>query len=164
MVVDEQDIPIGSASYDLVHSRGLLHRFVAIFVLDEKGRILIQKRSLKKPHANKLSESVSAHVLFGEQYLQTAKRKLKEEIGLESELNEICKIFMKIEEKEWKNNAFVNIYECKTKRQLTINHLEVENAYYFNLDIILFYLKKSPFLFVPGFKSVLLAYIKNRDT
>lgn len=162
-VVDDKDIPIGSANYDLVHSQGLYHRFVSVFVLDESDCLLIQRRSINKPHANKLSESVSAHVLFGEQYMQAAKRKLKVEIGLENNLREICNLLVKTEEKNWKNNAFVNIYECRTKENIMINPFEIKDLYFFTLDRVSRYLHESPILFVPGFKFVFNAYLKNRD-
>src|SRR5690349_11222453 len=116
MVVDINDNPIGSDTYDHIHLKGLLHRFVSIFVFDSDGNLVIQRRSLHKVHGNMLSESVSAHVLQGESYKQTALRKLKEELGLDVHVNEVCKIHIITEMNNWKNNAFVNIFECVYNR------------------------------------------------
>jgi isopentenyldiphosphate isomerase len=41
----ETDNVIGSADYDQIHSKGLLHRFISIFVLDTTGRLFIQRRA-----------------------------------------------------------------------------------------------------------------------
>jgi isopentenyldiphosphate isomerase len=60
---------IESADYTQVHSEGLLHRFVSIFVLEEAGKLL-QKRSWSKPHGSLFSESVSAHITYGENYFR----------------------------------------------------------------------------------------------
>ena len=92
-IVNELDKVIGFGDYNYIHSRGILHRFVSIFLLDAKRRFLIQRRANTKYHPNLLSESTSAHVLRNEDYLDTANRKLKEELGLEHiTLHEICKI------------------------------------------------------------------------
>lgn len=83
MIVDINDNLIGSDTYDHVHSKGLLYRFVSVFVFNPDENLLIQNAP-RKVHGNLLSESVSAHVLQGESYRQPALRKLKEEIGLDA--------------------------------------------------------------------------------
>ncbi len=45
IVVDENDHEIGSAMLAEVWQKGLYHRGVSIFVLDDQGRMLLQLRS-----------------------------------------------------------------------------------------------------------------------
>lgn len=44
VVVDENDNEIGSAPLAEVWKKGLYHRIVSVFVQDDKGRMLLQKR------------------------------------------------------------------------------------------------------------------------
>ena len=52
-VVDESDKPVSSASSSQIYSKGLLHRFASIFVIDVSSggyRLLLQKRGIGKSH------------------------------------------------------------------------------------------------------------------
>jgi isopentenyl-diphosphate Delta-isomerase len=163
-IVDETDRIVGSSDYEHIHAEGLLHRFVSIFLLDENGRLLLQKRASLKPHGNLLSESVSGHVRHDENYLQAATRRLREELGLQEKLKDVCKIHVNTEEvqRKWKNNAFVMIYECITSKEILINPLEVQDAYFLSLYQVVEFLKTNPNVFVPGFKATFEAYLKNK--
>lgn len=165
VIVDESDTPIGSADYDLIHTKGLLHRFASVFVIDKSGRLLLQKRARSKPHGGLFSESISAHVTDSEDYLQAASRRLKEELGLdENGLREICKIHVNTEEaeKNWRNNAFVKIYEYVISKRPTLNPLEVEMIEFLPLNQVIESLNYNPSSFVSGFKATFDAYLKNK--
>lgn len=82
-IVDDNDEPIGGASMAEAYQKGLKHRVVIIFVEDEGGRILLQKRSPNVAvYANCWDVSAAGHVDEGEDYLTAAKRELAEELGL----------------------------------------------------------------------------------
>src|SRR3954468_24269501 len=90
-VVNEQDQPLGGAPLDKIHAEGLRHRVVVIFVEDDTGQLLLQKRGPHvATHANRWDVSSAGHVDEGEDYLTAAKRELSEELGLQGvELNEV---------------------------------------------------------------------------
>lgn len=165
VIVDESDTPIGIADYDFIHTKGLLHRFASVFVIDESGRLLLQKRARSKPHGGLFSESVSAHVRNREDYFQAASRRLKEELGLdENSLREICKIHVNTEKakKNWINNAFVKIYECIIAKRPSVNPLEIEMIEFLPLNQMIESLNRNPTSFVLGFKATFDAYLKNK--
>jgi isopentenyl-diphosphate Delta-isomerase len=167
-VVDEADHVVGEADYDQVHFNGLLHRFVSVFVLsnnNQKGqeRLLLQKRSNSKHHGGLLSESASAHVLLGEQYHQTAQRRLVKELGLTSgNLREITKIRVNTYDEKWTNNAFVKIYEFITLQQPRINTDEIQDAFFLPLSKIRPIFDNNSELFVPGFIENFEAFLRCR--
>src|SRR5919198_5946009 len=115
-VVDNRDEVIGHADYEKIHTGGLLHRFVLVYVFDETGMFFLQKRASTKPHGNLLAESICAHVRYGEDYVETAKRRMKEELGISENnvkvFSEVTKTRVYTEEHKWKNYAFVKIYDC----------------------------------------------------
>src|SRR5688572_27877040 len=81
-IVDEHDRVIGRELRADVHRRGLRHRAVHILAWDEAGRLLQQKRSLRKDSApGAWDSSASGHVDSGESYDACAPRELREELG-----------------------------------------------------------------------------------
>jgi isopentenyl-diphosphate delta-isomerase type 1 len=88
-VVDAQDRVIGHATRGEIHRRGLLHRSAHIFVFNEAGEVFVQRRSSNKDKfPGKLDSSAAGHVDPGESYMQAAERELREELGIEAELEE----------------------------------------------------------------------------
>lgn len=50
-VVDENNDLTGiQENKDIIHEKGLLHREIAVFIQNEKGEFLIQKRQIKSKH------------------------------------------------------------------------------------------------------------------
>ena len=65
-IVDVEDKVIGRASREEVHRQGFLHRSTHLLVFDDKGRVLLQKRSIEKDtFPGKWDSSVSGHVDSG---------------------------------------------------------------------------------------------------
>ena len=72
------------------HKKGLWHRAVYAFVIDEKGNVLLQKRSSQKRlWPNLWDVTVGGHVESGEFGRQALIREVKEELGIEIGDNDI---------------------------------------------------------------------------
>lgn len=83
VVVNEKDEVTGTISRAEAHEKGIPHRIAVIYVENLKGEILVQVRM-----TGRLDHSSAGHVDPGEEYIDTAKRELKEELGMENiELN-----------------------------------------------------------------------------
>jgi isopentenyl-diphosphate Delta-isomerase len=185
-IVSEQDNIIGSAVPDKIYYQGLLHRFASIFILDTQSRLLLQKRAFNKnKHAGLFSESISAQVAYDEKYIEAARRRINEELGLileehnassSSHLTQVCKMSIDVKDEDynygfpgsilsnsWRKNAFVTIYECILDHdgidRLSINPYEISNVYFLSLDKVVEFFNSSPSLFVPGFGFTLKAYL-----
>ena len=84
VLVSEDDKDIGVMEKIEAHKKGLLHRAFSGFVFNKKGELLLQKRALGKYHNGGLwSNTVCSHPRKGEDVLDAAKRRLKEELGFE---------------------------------------------------------------------------------
>ena len=95
ILVDEQDRPVGLAAKLAAHQGGgRLHRAFSIFIFDAAGRMLLQRRSVKKYHFGGLwTNACCSHPRGGgmgrEQDLADAARaRLREEFGFEVPLRE----------------------------------------------------------------------------
>lgn len=78
------------ATRDECHKKGLWHRAVYAFIIDNKGNILLQKRSKnKKLWPNMWDVTVGGHVDSGEFGRQALIREVKEELGIELDDSDI---------------------------------------------------------------------------
>ena len=90
ILVNENDEVVGFDEKLKVHREGLLHRAFSIFILNSQGELLMQRRALNKYHSPGLwSNTCCGHPRAGEQVLIAARRRLKDEMGLDVQLIEI---------------------------------------------------------------------------
>ena len=82
-VVDEQDRVIGVAERARVRQENLRHRASYILVLDEAGRILVQRRTPSKDFCPGMLDACAGGVVTtGEAMALSARRELAEELGI----------------------------------------------------------------------------------
>lgn len=82
-IVDENDHPTTGATREEAQTKNLIHRIVIVYVVDDKGNVLLQKRGPKVQFANCWDHSAAGHVDAGESYERAAERELAEELGVE---------------------------------------------------------------------------------
>jgi isopentenyl-diphosphate delta-isomerase len=88
ILVDEHNRAVGTAGKDAVHRAGLLHRAFSIFMVDDAGRIVLQRRHPQKYHSGGLwANSCCGHPRPGERTVAAAARRLREELGIASPLS-----------------------------------------------------------------------------
>lgn len=89
ILVDERDRVLGSSGKLRAHLDGALHRAFSVFVFDERGRLLLQKRAAGKYHSAGLwSNTACGHPRPGEETGAAARRRLREEMNFDCELSE----------------------------------------------------------------------------
>lgn len=82
ILVDEKDQPVGTMEKMEVHQKALLHRAFSIFIFNEKGDMLLQKRAANKYHSAGLwTNACCGHPQPGMETLQAANERLLEEMG-----------------------------------------------------------------------------------
>lgn len=90
ILVDENDRPIGTENKLRVHQNGgRLHRAFSVFIYDRDGRMLLQRRAAGKYHfAGLWTNACCSHPRPEETTIDAARRRLREELGIEIELRE----------------------------------------------------------------------------
>ncbi len=85
ILVNEQDEEIGVMDKLAAHrDGGQLHRAISVFLFNQEGELLIQQRSAQKiVGAGQWANSCCGNLRPGESYEDCAKRRLREELGLE---------------------------------------------------------------------------------
>lgn len=95
VLVNRSDQILGNKGRLACHRRpGELHRALAAFVVDDRGRILLTKRSKKKLLWPFYWENTcSSHPHLGESYAQAGERRLTEELGFTTPLRYVFKFY-----------------------------------------------------------------------
>jgi isopentenyl-diphosphate delta-isomerase len=87
ILVDLSDNPIGYLGKTETHELGLLHRAFSVFIFNDKNELLLQQRALNKYHSGGLwTNSCCSHPRKNETTLQSAERRLMEEMGISTSL------------------------------------------------------------------------------
>ncbi|MEW1865954.1 isopentenyl-diphosphate Delta-isomerase [Streptomyces sp. NBC_00669] len=83
-LVDENGVTIGTAEKLSAHlAPGRLHRAFSVFLFDDEGRLLLQRRALSKYHSPGVwSNTCCGHPYPGEQPFVAAARRTAEELGV----------------------------------------------------------------------------------
>lgn len=133
-VVDGRDRQVGLARRGEIHRRGLMHRAVHVLVVDGRGRLYLQLRSVgKDTHPGKWTTSASGHVDPGESYEEAARRELMEELGLEGEL-----VFLgKLPAQPATDNEFAAVYWTRGQRTPAPNPEEISEGRFFTWEAAL---------------------------
>ncbi len=91
VLVDANDAEVGFAPKSRVHRTGERHRAVSVFVFDDEGHILLQRRADGKYHSPGLwSNTCCGHPRPGESAMDAARRRLREEMGVECALTHVA--------------------------------------------------------------------------
>lgn len=87
ILVDTNDKVVGYEEKLKAHQQGLLHRAFSIFIFNDKGELLLQRRAMHKYHSAGLwTNTCCSHQRPGEETINAAQRRLKEEMGMECEM------------------------------------------------------------------------------
>ena len=154
ILVDESNRATGTAGKTAVHKAGLLHRAFSIFIVDERGRILLQQRSLGKYHSGGLwANSCCGHPRPGERTISAARRRLDEELGVTSALSFGFFARYRTElDNGMHENEFVYVYFGRLDASPQPDPAEVANVECLSVDEIGRRLKRGPDAFAFWFR------------
>ncbi len=140
---DENGRLLGVIDKAIAHREGLWHKSVHLWIFNSKNQVLLQKRcAQKKFFPGYWDVSVAGHISAGENSIDTSLREAKEEIGLNTNENEIEFAFTIKEKFKWKDiqsNEFVDVYILNKDinlSKLKFQKEEVETVQFVDKSII----------------------------
>lgn len=96
ILVNEKDEQIGTMPKMEAHEKALLHRAFSVFVFNDKNELMLQQRASHKYHSPLLwTNTCCSHQRVGETNIQAGKRRLQEEMGFETELEDTISFIYK---------------------------------------------------------------------
>lgn len=138
ILVDKNDNPIGTMPKLAAHLEGELHRAFSVFIFNSAGALLLQQRALDKYHsAGKWTNTCCSHPRPGELTADAAKRRLKEEMGMECELRPIFSFSYRAEvENGLVENEYDHVYFGSCDTLPLPNPLEVADFKYISMEAL----------------------------
>ena len=138
ILVDKNDVVIGSGEKLQVHKDGKLHRAFSIYVFNSKGEMLLQKRHRNKYHSGGLwANTCCSHPRVGESVDKAIHRRLKEEMGFDCELTKKTEFIYKVKlDHGLTEHEYLHVYVGHFDGTPTLNPNEVEDFRWMNLDDI----------------------------
>lgn len=101
-ILDEEGNKIGIKERSEVHRDGDWHKVAFVFVVNDKGEIILQKKSKEKQsNPNKWTASASGHLSAGDTEIEGAMRELQEEIGVKADEKELK--YLGMIKEQWSN-------------------------------------------------------------
>lgn len=96
ILVNEQDEVLGTMPKMEAHEKARLHRAFSVFVLNDKGETMLQQRAAHKYHSPGLwTNTCCSHQRVGETNIQAGKRRLEEEMGFQTDLQDLFSFIYK---------------------------------------------------------------------
>jgi isopentenyl-diphosphate delta-isomerase len=117
ILVDEQDVELGTMEKMEAHRQAVLHRAFSIFIFNKKNELLLHQRALSKYHSGGLwTNTCCSHPFPGEKTEEAASRRLQEEMGFQAPLQHAFSFVYKapfdngLTEHEY-DHVFIGTYE-----------------------------------------------------
>jgi len=162
--VDKNDNVIGEIKRERAHNgKGILHRAFLVIVFNEKGKILLAKRSrFKRLWPGVWDGSVASHQRKNETLKKAVKRGLREEIGVEAKrIKHLLKFYYRNSFKDiGSEREICHVFKVKTKNQISPNKKEVSDLKWKSLKELQKDIKKSPQKYTPWFLIVYNQFFK----
>ena len=153
ILVTPQDEPIGVMEKMEAHQKGLLHRAFSVFIFDSKGRMLLQQRAPQKYHGAWLwTNACCSHPYWNEPVEAAAQRRLQEELGFTTPLEEIFAFTYKAPvENNLIEHEYDHVFAGEYEGKIEMNKEEVCDYAYRHLAEIKVMLAEKPALFTTWF-------------
>ncbi len=155
ILVNERDVELGTMEKMETHLKGKLHRAISVFIFNSKGEMLLQRRALEKYHTAGLwSNSACSHPRINEKPIDSAERRLFEEMGLNVKLKFIFKFLYKAKlDNNLIENELDHVFIGTSDEKPDINVNEVCDYKYIREYELNLLIEKESESFTPWFKE-----------
>ena len=154
VLVNELDEEIGRMEKLEAHREGVLHRAFSVFIFNDSGEMLLQRRAAVKYHSPGLwTNACCSHPRPGEAVEAAAHRRLGEELNFDAELTALEPMLYRADvgggliEHEY-DHLFAGTYNGA----VTPNPSEVSDTRYIALDLLQDWIEKRPQDFTAWFR------------
>jgi isopentenyl-diphosphate delta-isomerase len=156
ILVNEKDEQIGLMPKMEAHEKALLHRAFSVFVFNNKNQLMLQQRALAKYHSPGLwTNTCCSHQRDGENNIDAGKRRLQEEMGFVTALEEKTSFIYKAPfDNGLTEHELDHIMVGYFDNEPNINKDEVENWKWMSLEDVKKDIQQQPDLYTAWFKII----------
>lgn len=163
ILVDNNDNQLGLMEKMEAHEKAILHRAFSVFILNDNNELLLQKRALSKYHSPGLwTNTCCSHPRNGESVINAGLRRLKEEMGFETEISSLLSFIYKAEfDNGLTEHEFDHVLVGRYNKNPSINKSEVSDWKWTDLDFLKKDVVSNPDLYTVWFKIIFQQFYKN---
>ena len=162
ILVDTADRELGTMEKMEAHEKAILHRAFSVFIFNDRGELMLQQRAAHKYHSPLLwTNTCCSHQRQRESNIEAGKRRLREEMGFEVDLDEKFYFVYKAEfdngltEHEL-DHVMVGYYNGEP----TINLEEVASWKWINMEVLQQDIKDHPQDYTAWFKIIFDRFVE----
>jgi isopentenyl-diphosphate delta-isomerase len=155
ILVNKNDEVVGYKNKVSCHEgNGTLHRAFSIFIFNNAGHLLMQKRSKQKTLWPLFwSNSCCSHPRKGEEIEEAAERRLREELGINTELKFLFKFQYQAKYQNiGSENELCSVYIGKSNAPVSVNENEIADWKYMTIKELDKEVSHNPDNLTPWFK------------
>lgn len=160
ILVDENDVEIGTEEKIKAHIDGKLHRAFSIFIINNNNQLLLQKRASQKYHSPGLwTNTCCSHPSPNESLDEAVEKRLQEEMGFTCPLNWSFSFIYKasfnngLTEHEY-DHVFTGLFNGNPEP----NPEEVEDWKWMDIDLLRHDIKQNAHLYTYWFSYIYEKY------
>ncbi|MBA6152952.1 isopentenyl-diphosphate Delta-isomerase [Gelidibacter maritimus] len=156
ILVNEKDEQIGLMPKMEAHEKALLHRAFSVFIFNKKNELMLQQRAAHKYHSPLLwANTCCSHQREGETNIQAGKRRLQEEMGFVTELeNTVSFIYKAPFDNGLTEHEFDHVMIGNYEDDPVINPDEVADWKWMPLEKVKADMRKQPEIYTEWFKII----------
>ncbi len=156
ILVNEKDEQIGTMPKMEAHEKAALHRAFSVFVFNDSNELMLQQRASHKYHSPNLwTNTCCSHQRVGESNIDAGKRRLKEEMGFVTELEDTISFIYKAPfDNGLTEHEFDHILVGTFNGTPLINPEEVSHWKWVSLDAIKQDMALNPQFYTEWFKII----------
>ncbi len=167
ILVDAHDQELGLMEKMEAHRKGLLHRAFSVFVLNQKGELMVQQRAAEKYHSGTLwTNTCCSHPRKGETAEEAAHRRLMEEMGFDCPINKVLEFTYRAElDKGMIEHEYDHLFIGEYNGEPNLNPDEAMAWKWMRLDDLSADIEDRPEQYTAWFKIIwkqFEAYVKNK--
>ncbi|MEO6404078.1 MAG: isopentenyl-diphosphate Delta-isomerase [Ferruginibacter sp.] len=154
ILVNEHDEAIGTMDKMQAHEEAVLHRAFSIFIFNKDGKMLLQQRADDKYHSGGLwTNACCSHPMPGEETIEAANRRLKEELGFTTTLTYRFGFTYKSDfENGLTEHEYDHVYTGVYEGEIKPDQREIKDWTFFSIEAINDLLESNPARFTTWFK------------
>jgi len=159
VLVNDQDKIIGYKEKFAAHKKPVpLHRAISVVIFDPSGqKMLLQKRAEGKPTWPLFwSNACCTHPDKNESYLESASRRIREEMGFAADLKEIFRFIYRADYDEvWGEHEYDMVFAGRYEGEVKPEPEEAADWKWVKVKELLGDVKNNPGVYTPWFKIIL---------
>ncbi len=165
ILVDKNDTNIGLMKKMEAHEKGKLHRAFSVFIFNDNGELLLQKRASHKYHSpNQWTNTCCSHQRNGESNIEAGKRRLFEEMGFSCKLEEQFSFIYKASfDNGLTEHELDHVMTGNYNNDPIINRKEVDEFCWMSINGIKIEIRENPDKYTVWFKIIFHEYLNKMN-